>query len=106
MQEAVFRYLQNEDTCRNIQLLEYFGEQSEKPCGVCSNCIAKLPPPKVDKKEVKKAVWSLLKSKPITPNELLIALPFPEKDINKVLEELLYMQKIAYNNCNELVVNS
>ena len=68
--------------------------------------IAKLPPPKVDKKEVKEAVWSLLKSKPITPNELLIALPFPAKDINKVLEELLYMQKIAYNNCNELVVNS
>ena len=106
LQEAVFRYLQNEDTCRNIQLLEYFGEKSEKPCGVCSNCIAKLPPSKVDKKEVKKAVWSLLKSKPITPNELLIALPFPAKDINKVLEELLYMQKIAYNNCNELVVNS
>ena len=106
LQEAVFRYLQNEDTCRNIQLLEYFGEKSEKPCGVCSNCIAKLPPSKVDKKEVKKAVWSLLKSKPITPNELLIALPFPKKDINKVLEELLYMQKIAYNNCNELVVNS
>ena len=36
---AVIAYMSNNDTCKSIQLLSYFGETNLEPCGNCSVCI-------------------------------------------------------------------
>lgn len=36
--EAIVRYAENDEKCRNIQLLSYFGEKTTKKCGQCDVC--------------------------------------------------------------------
>ncbi|GGZ36017.1 ATP-dependent DNA helicase RecQ [Echinicola pacifica] len=38
---AMIAYAQNEQMCRTLQLLEYFGEESDLPCGICDVCVQK-----------------------------------------------------------------
>lgn len=38
---AMIAYAQNEQVCRTLQLLEYFGEESDLPCGICDVCVQK-----------------------------------------------------------------
>jgi ATP-dependent DNA helicase RecQ len=37
--EAMLDYVENDSTCKSMQLLAYFGEKNTVPCGVCSVCI-------------------------------------------------------------------
>ncbi len=37
--DAVIRYAENDDQCRSVMLLEYFGEKNGIPCGQCDCCI-------------------------------------------------------------------
>ncbi|KEO75122.1 RecQ family ATP-dependent DNA helicase [Anditalea andensis] len=37
--KAIIAYIQNGHLCRTIQILYYFGEESDNPCGVCDVCI-------------------------------------------------------------------
>ena len=39
--ESIISFVNNDDTCRSRQLIEYFGQQSIKDCGVCDVCIKK-----------------------------------------------------------------
>lgn len=39
--KAVANYLNNAQTCRTVQLVDYFGEHHAQPCGVCDVCIDK-----------------------------------------------------------------
>lgn len=38
--EAMIRYSKNQETCRSVQLLEYFGERRSEPCGGCDICLS------------------------------------------------------------------
>ena len=38
--EAMINYISDQSNCRNIQIANYFGDDSAMPCGVCDNCIA------------------------------------------------------------------
>ena len=104
LQEQVYAYLEDNHTCRSVQLLQYFGEPAVVSCGVCSNCLAKLPQPKVDTKLLRHQLWQLLQEKPISPAEIISVLPYPREAINALLEEWLTMGKIAFTVCNELFV--
>lgn len=39
--ESIISFVNNDDTCRSRQLIEYFGQESIKDCGVCDVCIKK-----------------------------------------------------------------
>ncbi|WP_390881637.1 ATP-dependent DNA helicase RecQ [Capnocytophaga leadbetteri] len=104
LQQEVYRYLNNEKKCRSQQLLEYFGEKTTHPCGICSNCIAHHRPEKIDKKQVREELWELLKKAPIRPSDILIKMPYTEEVINPILEEWLTTEKIEFTVRNELFV--
>lgn len=36
--QAVIKYVENEKTCRSVQLLSYFDEKGAENCGICSVC--------------------------------------------------------------------
>lgn len=104
LQEQVYKYLADQNTCRSVQLLHYFGETNVQPCGICSNCEAKKAPPKIDEQQLRNDLWQLLLQKPITPYEVLQQLPYPQKAIHTILREWLTMNKIIFNECNEIIV--
>jgi len=68
---AVKSYLFNDKICRSIQLLQYFGEISEKKCGQCDVCRKNNSSP--SEEEVKKFIDQLLpfQNKQITIENLL-----------------------------------
>lgn len=37
--KAMADYVENNRRCRNLQVLDYFGEESELPCGTCDVCL-------------------------------------------------------------------
>ena len=37
--KAMVDYVENNRRCRNLQVLDYFGEESELPCGTCDVCL-------------------------------------------------------------------
>jgi len=39
--QAMLHYLSNTEECRSLLLQRYFGEKSDKPCGVCDVCIGR-----------------------------------------------------------------
>ncbi len=40
--EAMISYGEDENTCRSVKLLEYFGEMQSYLCGVCDTCLEKI----------------------------------------------------------------
>ena len=98
----VYQYLEDESTCRSVFLLEYFGEKNGKNCGICSNCLTQTHSSKNDKQKIEADILQLLSSKPFNCNDLINTLPYPEQQINTVLDELFAMKKITFNIFNEL----
>lgn len=88
--DAVLAYVENENKCRQQQLLEYFGESEVKECGKCSVCLA-------DKKELSRtemnsiyiSISKSLEKTPKSSKELINELSYPETSIIKVLSLLL-----------------
>ena len=48
--ESVLYYVNEQDTCRSILLLRYFGEESQASCGSCDVCLRKAVPPLTQKR--------------------------------------------------------
>lgn len=66
--EAMVEFIRSTEPCRSIQLLRYFGEQSDRRCGWCDICIAHT---KQQKAEVETKVAQLLAQGPMTIQQLL-----------------------------------
>ena len=66
--EAMVEYIRSTEPCRSIQLLRYFGEQSDRRCGWCDICITQT---KEQKAEVEAKVMQLLAQGPMTIQQLL-----------------------------------
>ncbi len=41
--KALHNLIKNDQICRQIQLLQYFGEKLDHPCGHCDVCRSKEP---------------------------------------------------------------
>jgi ATP-dependent DNA helicase RecQ len=99
---AVIDYIKNNDTCRHIQLLSYFGETVATPCGICSVCKMK----KVAKPDpalqllVREAILKLLKEKPMTSTEICAKLAYRESLILTIIQLLLEADTIQLTETN------
>lgn len=105
LQQLVYHYLKDESTCRNIQLLQYFGEHTHQTCGICSNCLVYQIIPKIDLEIVREAILKLLQKKGKVPvKHFYRQLPYPHQILDKALKELFYMRKIILTDSNELAI--
>lgn len=66
--EAMVQYVRSSEPCRSIQLLRYFGEQSDRQCGWCDICISRK---KSECEDVEKRIVALLAQQPMTISQLL-----------------------------------
>lgn len=87
---SLLKYVEKNDTCRSIQLLEYFGENQPEQCGICQVCLKKNKPS--GKEIIKKiyiAIITQLETGEKNSRELIDTIPFNEDDILKVLRLLI-----------------
>ncbi len=94
---AMLNFVNNSLECRSKLLLEYFGDNKARRCGICDICIAKN---KVDLNEIEfntiqKLISNSLKDKPKHLYELISSIEgFDEDDIIQVVRWLIDNNKV------------
>lgn len=102
---AVLAYVENKTVCKSIQLLHYFGDYSDTPCGICSVCASQQSLP--SKKEltlISKEILVLLEENISTSREICENLTFAEAKVLFVLQQLLDADKIKLNLNNKYTI--
>ena len=63
--DSIISFVKNDEDCRSRQLIEYFGQEATKDCGVCDVCIKQRNNSNsgTRKKEIEKHIFSLLEEK-------------------------------------------
>lgn len=97
--QSVKKYLNNNTTCRAIQLLDYFEEKKIIPCGTCDVCIKNSSNKLTPNIKVNDAILRALKENPASSRELC-TLPYTEQSILKALNTLLEQNKIIVTPAN------
>jgi ATP-dependent DNA helicase RecQ len=85
--QQLLNYVENNNTCRSVQLVTYFGETTASPCGICSVCSSKKET--FSKKEllkISKIILLELESGPKTSREI-------QENINQ--SQVLVLKTIA-----------
>lgn len=96
----ILAYIENEKTCRSVQLLEYFGEKQQGVCGICDVC-KKNTTLETDLIKIKSEILELLKLKSTTSRDLQLELNIVPGLLIKALQELLEEESIKLNTKNE-----
>lgn len=99
--KAMLNYVENDSTCKSMQLLAYFGETDIKPCGICSVCIKKTKTDKSeDLKVLKNRIIELLENGDKSSRNIIAALNASEDNTKKVLKLLLEHNIVAITQKN------
>ena len=97
--DDLISFVNNNNICRSVQILDYFDDPKSKNCGVCDVCITKKR--KVPE-NISSSIIQLLKNKhSLTSKEISAALTALEKDILIHLRQLLIDDKISLNHQNK-----
>ena len=105
--DAVLHYIDTDDICKNRQLLKYFGEVTDKNCGICSVCVSgKISEEKKDIKTITTQVILALEKKPMSSRQLVENLPFEKTEVFKTLQSLLEQNVIELNAANSYKIKT
>jgi len=98
---SVIDYVENHQTCRSIQLLNYFDEDAKENCGKCSVCITKYPNNGIlNNQDLKFRILERLKSHPQSSRQLEQELRGGKNDVLRTLKILLEQDLIALTRAN------
>lgn len=94
--------------CRSSFINQYFGEEENKACGICDNCL-RLKAIQITTEEFEKisaSITSHLSHNPLTAADLLLKLNgFSKEKTRSVLNFLQAEQKISVNKQGEIFLN-
>jgi ATP-dependent DNA helicase RecQ len=100
--ETMISYVKRE-TCRNIQLLNYFGEEGATECGKCDVCIRKRREEK-ESRELEEELKLLIKSGKNDTESILEELPIiDEEEIVEILRTLVDEGLVSRNKNNKWI---
>ncbi len=95
-------YIENDNTCRSVQLAKYFGDNSANPCGICSVCSKEsVLVSKAEMRLISEKIMQQLETSQMTSRELTETLTFTESKILKVLQVLVDAGKLGIGIKNE-----
>ena len=102
--KSIIEYIENNEICRNIQLLHYFGEKKLTNCGTCDVCLTKNKSGlKIDYESISIAINKLIKTdKPISFDELVNLLDFDKESIIKTLQLMIEKNLIGLTLQNKI----
>jgi ATP-dependent DNA helicase RecQ len=99
--KAMLDYVENDATCKSMQLLAYFGETDAKACGICSVCVHSKKETVPKKPNIlKKEIIGLLEHSDLSSRILTEKLNCSEKEIQNVLQLMLEHNIIAITKTN------
>ncbi len=99
--QQLLSYVENNNICRSIQLVSYFGETTAEPCGICSVCSESKE--KFSKKELLKSsklILLELESGPKTSREILENIDNDQAIVLKTIALLLGNNTISLDQRN------
>ncbi len=100
--KSVLKYVEDNKTCKSLQLVTYFGETTGENCGICSVCASQeTMPSNKEKKIIAKNILQLLEENELTSRKISEKLTFTETKIIVVLRHLQDANKIKINSKNE-----
>lgn len=91
----VINYIENDNTCKEILLLNYFGEETSERCGICSFCIASKINNREQHIDLDKKIIHLLNTNEYNSKELIEKLKCNKKELSQCLRTLLDNSKIT-----------
>jgi ATP-dependent DNA helicase RecQ len=106
--DSVIDYAANENKCRSVVLLEYFGQYASEPCGSCDVCVGDHESGIrfADFSRVSGAIHKLLGSESIPINQLVKKINEPEPVVVKVSRWLLDNGILKMSSNGLLTLNS
>ncbi|WP_455509589.1 RecQ family ATP-dependent DNA helicase [Butyricimonas paravirosa] len=100
---AMARYIRDDETCRQLLLMEYFGQKEEKPCGICDVCIGKKKRlHREERKSLEERILQVLAKQNTNIRELVRQLGEDEEVVIGQVRKLLDEGKIQYVSTLEL----
>lgn len=97
--EKMAGYIETEDVCRQLYLMDYFGQKEKEPCGVCDYCLGKKKKRKTaDKESTDEKILSLLKESDREVKELIHLTGEDREWIIDRIRYLLEANKIIYKS--------
>lgn len=100
---AMARYIRDDETCRQLLLMEYFGQKEEKPCGICDVCIGKKKRlHREERKSLEEQILQVLAEQNTNIRELVRQLGEDEEVVIGQVRKLLDEGKIQYVSTLEL----
>ena len=95
----MINFIENDKICRNIQILNYFGEDTSSICQVCDVCISQI---KNMSKDLEQQIMSLFKKhKELTMDQILTTLNKDESSVILQIRSLLSKDRIGISNQNK-----
>ncbi|TCK54924.1 ATP-dependent DNA helicase RecQ [Flavobacterium sp. 90] len=102
---SVLHYIKENKTCKNRLVLDYFGEETNSNCGVCSYCITQKG--KITEADsIADKILHLLKSAALTSREIQTQIKLDANDVVVVLQELLENNHITIQPNNKYTLKS
>ena len=100
---AMARYIRDDETCRQLLLMEYFGQKEEKPCGICDVCIGKKKRlHREERKSLEERILQVLARQNTNIRELVHQLGEDKEVVVEQIRKLLDEGKIQYVSTLEL----
>lgn len=104
--KSVGHYVQHQNRCRTQLLLEYFGEISYEPCGVCDVCLQKKKEHRLSENYYelyRERILSALEFKSLTIEELLNVInPKTREALIEALQKIIEVGELEYTDENKL----
>ena len=98
--DSIIAFATSKDTCKQIEILNYFGEKSNENCGICSVCLSNRKEDKSHFIQIKTKVKDCLKQDILNSRELSKKLKTEERIIIEIIKELLEDDKISITKSN------
>ena len=102
---SVLYYIKEDKTCKNRLILDYFGEETNSNCGICSYCITQKG--KITEADsIADKILHLLKTTTLSSREIQNEIKLDVSDVIHVLQELLENNHIIILANNKYTLKS
>lgn len=104
--KAVIHYVQHESRCRTQLLLEYFGEISYEPCGICDICLKKKKEKRLSEhyyELYREKILKALEFQSLTIEELILTIqPRTREALVEALQKIIEVGEVEMNENHKL----